>query len=380
MGEQGGAERSAEMGTALAPVETGVSEAPAQGVGAIDIESKAGEGASAVGGEAVGIALADGLDPARANEMIVKGDGDGSGHVVVAGARGAEALGSVGDELATRAAGKDAEALEGAGDAGTGEGVVAMAALHEDGDEIFGFQAGEVDAGGGRRDVGNDGQFSTGTGMTIHQRIEHTGSGRLADGGRDRRHGGIDGDSGERCIHSFTVDEVWMYSKGDDADMGAGRITRRDAIARMAAVSVAAATGANPKMERISMRAENRPKKEGQMRVTCFIRYQIDPFQKEGFRRYAENWARIIPRCGGHLVGYFLPHEGTNDVAWGLIAFESLAAYEGYRARLKGDAEARENFAMAEKMRLILREERTFLETVDESFCVAAQPGEEGPR
>ena len=128
------------------------------------------------------------------------------------------------------------------------------------------------------------------------------------------------------------------------------------------------------------MRAENRPRKEGQMRVTCFIRYQIDPFQKEGFRRYAENWARIIPRCGGNLVGYFLPHEGTNDVAWGLIAFESLAAYEGYRARLRSDAEARENFAMAEKMRLILREERTFLETVDESFCVAAQPSEEGPR
>ena len=65
------------------------------------------------------------------------------------------------------------------------------------------------------------------------------------------------------------------------------------------------------------------------MGVTCFIRYQIDPFQQEGFRTYAENWARIIPRCGGHLVGYFLPHEGTNDVAWGLICFDSLAAYEG---------------------------------------------------
>ena len=55
-----------------------------------------------------------------------------------------------------------------------------------------------------------------------------------------------------------------------------------------------------------------------------------DPFH-ESFRKYAENWGRIIPRCGGHLVGYFLPHEGTNDVAWGLIAFDSLAAYEAYR-------------------------------------------------
>ncbi|MGD0369640.1 MAG: NIPSNAP family protein [Acidobacteriaceae bacterium] len=108
------------------------------------------------------------------------------------------------------------------------------------------------------------------------------------------------------------------------------------------------------------------------MRITCFIRYQIDPFQKEAFRKYAEKWGRIIPRCGGHLVGYFLPHEGTNDIAWGLIAFESLAAYEAYRARLRNDAEARENFAMAETQRLILREERTFLETVEETFSILA--------
>jgi hypothetical protein len=100
------------------------------------------------------------------------------------------------------------------------------------------------------------------------------------------------------------------------------------------------------------------------MAITCFVRYQIDPFQRDAFKAYAENWGRIIPRCGGHLVGYFLPHEGTNDVAWGLIAFDSLAAYEAYRTRLKADAEARENFAMAQNKRLILREERTFLEMV----------------
>jgi len=104
------------------------------------------------------------------------------------------------------------------------------------------------------------------------------------------------------------------------------------------------------------------------MTVTCFIRYQIDPFQRDEFRKYAENWGRIIPRCGGHLVGYFIPHEGTNDIAWGLIAFENLAAYETYRARLKTDPEARMNFSMAQGKRIILREERTFLETVDETF------------
>ena len=104
------------------------------------------------------------------------------------------------------------------------------------------------------------------------------------------------------------------------------------------------------------------------MTMICFIRYEIDPFQRDGFKKYAENWGRIIPRCGGHLVGYFLPHEGTNDVAWGLIAFDSLAAYESYRANLKSDPEARENVAMAQTKRLILREERNFVEVVDGTF------------
>lgn len=101
------------------------------------------------------------------------------------------------------------------------------------------------------------------------------------------------------------------------------------------------------------------------MAITCVIRYEIDPFQREAFKTYAENWGRIIPRCGGHLVGYFLPYEGTNNVAWGLIAFESLTAYEQYRARLKSDPESRDNFAMAQTRRLILREERNFVEVVD---------------
>jgi hypothetical protein len=104
------------------------------------------------------------------------------------------------------------------------------------------------------------------------------------------------------------------------------------------------------------------------VKIACFIRYQIDPFQRDGFKQYAENWGRIIPRCGGHLIGYFLPYEGTNDVAWGLIAFDSLASYERYRTRLRSDQEARKNFAMAQDKRLILREERTFVEIVDGTF------------
>lgn len=101
------------------------------------------------------------------------------------------------------------------------------------------------------------------------------------------------------------------------------------------------------------------------MAVTVFIRYRIDPFQREAFEAYARRWLAIIPKCGGDLIGYWTPHEGTNDVAFGLIGFDSLAAYEAYRARLKADEEGRANFASAEERRLILSEERTFLRPVE---------------
>jgi hypothetical protein len=106
------------------------------------------------------------------------------------------------------------------------------------------------------------------------------------------------------------------------------------------------------------------------MQITCVIRYEIDPFQRAAFKEYAENWGRIIPRCGGQLLGYFLPHEGSNYVALGLIGFASLAAYEAYRARLKDDPEGRANFAMAQQMRFILREERSFVEGVEGTLGV----------
>ncbi|MEO7007996.1 MAG: NIPSNAP family protein [Caldimonas sp.] len=109
------------------------------------------------------------------------------------------------------------------------------------------------------------------------------------------------------------------------------------------------------------------------MTLTCMIRYQIDPAQRAAFAQYAQNWGRIIPRCGGHLVGYFLPHEGTNDIAWGLISFPSLAAYEAYRTRLRADPAGRENFESAQQHRFILREERSFVENVDGTCNLEAQ-------
>src|SRR5215475_7117513 len=164
------------------------------------------------------------------------------------------------------------------------------------------------------------------------------------------------------------LNEVWVSRNHDHSRMGRTarsphEISRREALRVLSATSVALRAGLMP-----APLLTGRPS----MTITCVIRYQIDPFQREAFKKYAENWGRIIPRCGGHLVGYFLPHEGTNDVAWGLIAFDSLAAYEAYRARLKTDAEAIENFNMAQSKRLILREERNFVEVVDGTLNIPA--------
>ena len=112
------------------------------------------------------------------------------------------------------------------------------------------------------------------------------------------------------------------------------------------------------------------------MSITVFIRYQLDPFQCDAFEEYARRWLTIIPKCGGNLLGYWMPHEGTNNIGYGLISFDSLAAYEAYRARLKSAAfcaalgvsifaaEGAANFRFAQEQRFILSEERTFLRPV----------------
>ncbi len=100
------------------------------------------------------------------------------------------------------------------------------------------------------------------------------------------------------------------------------------------------------------------------MTITVFIRYQLDPFKRADFEAYARRWLSIIPKCGGDVVGYWMPHEGTDNIAFGLISFDSLAAYETYRGRLKADEEGAANFGFAQRERFILSEERTFLRKV----------------
>lgn len=95
--------------------------------------------------------------------------------------------------------------------------------------------------------------------------------------------------------------------------------------------------------------------------ITCFIRYQIDPFKREQFDEYARRWGQAIPECGADLIGYFSPHEGSSTIAYGLYSTESLAAYEAYRARLGEHRLSRENFAFAAREKFIRREDRMFL-------------------
>lgn len=106
------------------------------------------------------------------------------------------------------------------------------------------------------------------------------------------------------------------------------------------------------------------------MTIVCVIRYEIDPYQRDAFAEYAARWGPIIPRCGGSLIGYFLPWQGTNYVGWGLIGgFDNLAAYERYQTRLHEDAEARANLKFAADRRFIVHEERNFVEVVPGTFA-----------
>lgn len=95
--------------------------------------------------------------------------------------------------------------------------------------------------------------------------------------------------------------------------------------------------------------------------ITCFIRYEIDPFKADAFAQYARNWGEAIPRCGAELIGYFAPHEGSATTAYGLYNIENLAAYEAYRARLRDDPLGRENYEFARREQFIRREDRIFL-------------------
>lgn len=95
--------------------------------------------------------------------------------------------------------------------------------------------------------------------------------------------------------------------------------------------------------------------------ITCFIRYEIDPFAQEEFAEYARMWGAAIPAAGAELFGYFAPHEGSLTTAYGVYSLPDLAAYEAYRARLRASPAGRAAFDFARRERFIRREDRLFL-------------------
>lgn len=95
--------------------------------------------------------------------------------------------------------------------------------------------------------------------------------------------------------------------------------------------------------------------------VTCYLRYVIDPYKGEDFEKYAKMWIPLVNKFGGKHHGYFLPHEGANNIAVALFSFPNLTEYEKYRERIKTDTDCQAAFAYAEKTQCIISYERSFM-------------------
>lgn len=107
--------------------------------------------------------------------------------------------------------------------------------------------------------------------------------------------------------------------------------------------------------------------------ITCSLTYEIDPAKVDDFETYARAWIKIVNRMGGTHHGYWLPHEGANDIAYCHFSFPSLAAYEDYRIRMAQDAECQAAYAFAERTKCIRRYDRSFTRPVLEGRSLTAE-------
>lgn len=98
--------------------------------------------------------------------------------------------------------------------------------------------------------------------------------------------------------------------------------------------------------------------------ISCHIRYEIDPERVDAFEVYAKMWIPLVGKFGGIHHGYFLPSEGRNYEAFAIFSFESLAAYEEYRALSMQDADCRKAFDYAKKNKIVRKVERQFMRPV----------------
>lgn len=95
--------------------------------------------------------------------------------------------------------------------------------------------------------------------------------------------------------------------------------------------------------------------------ITCFIQYTIDPSKIKEFEIYGSKWIKLVNEYEGQHLGYFLPHEGRNNIAYALFNFPSLAAYEDYRTQSMNNPACIEAYAYAEETGCIISYDRTFL-------------------
>ncbi len=98
--------------------------------------------------------------------------------------------------------------------------------------------------------------------------------------------------------------------------------------------------------------------------ITCYLTYIVDPNKLEEFESYARLWIPLVNRFGGQHHGYFLPHEGANNVAVALFSFPSLASYEQYRKDSTKDPECVAAYQYAKETQCIVSYVRSFLRPV----------------
>jgi len=98
--------------------------------------------------------------------------------------------------------------------------------------------------------------------------------------------------------------------------------------------------------------------------ITCTLKYVIDPHKLDEFTHYAKLWIPLVEKFGGVHHGYFMPHEGTSDIAYALFSFPSLAAYEIYRARASDCPDCQAAMAYYVKTKCYFNYERTFTKPV----------------
>lgn len=98
--------------------------------------------------------------------------------------------------------------------------------------------------------------------------------------------------------------------------------------------------------------------------VTCYLRYVVEPSKLKEFETYAKMWIPLVAKLGGEHHGYFMPHEGANNLAIALFSFPSLAAYEAYRSRAAADPECQAAMRFYEETRCFISYERSFMRPV----------------